>query len=93
MPSTFSLWAIVHENYKCNELITNQMTTGWEYLSIEISNNSPNSRKYIIGNIYRPSEKYIEELDRFIEEFEIFITIIKAIRNMFLFVVTSTYIC
>ena len=57
----------VHEDYTCNELIINQMTTGWEYLCIEISHNSPNSRKYIISNIYRPPEKYIEELDIFIE--------------------------
>ena len=53
------------------------MTTGWEYQCIEISHNSPYSRKYIISNIYRPSEKYIEKLNRFIEEFEIFLTIIK----------------
>ena len=76
----------VHEDYKCNELIINQMTTGWEYLCIEISHNSPNSRKYIISNIYRPPEKYIEELDIFIEEFEIFLTIIKHYKK-------SAFIC
>ena len=52
----------VHEDYKCTERIINQM----------ISHNSPNSRKYIISNIYRPPEKYIEELDIFIEEFKYF---------------------
>ena len=57
------------------------MTTGWDYLCIEISHNSPNSRKYRISNIYRPPEKYIEELDRFIEEFEIFLTIIKRYKK------------
>ena len=62
------------------------MTTGWEYLCIEISHNSPNLRKYIISNIYRPPEKYIEELDRFIEEFEIFLTIIKCYKK-------SAFIC
>ena len=62
------------------------MTTGWEYLCIEISHNSPNSRKYIISNIYRPPEKYIEELDIFIEEFEIFLTIIKHYKK-------SVFIC
>ena len=78
----------VHEFYKCNTLIINQMTTGWEYLCtcIEISHNSPSSRKYIISNIYRPPEKYIEELDRFIEEFEIFLTIIKRYKK-------SAFIC
>ena len=62
------------------------MTTGWEYLCIEISHNRPNSRKYIISNIYRPPEKYIEELDGFIEEFEIFLTIIKCYKK-------SAFIC
>ena len=46
----------------------------------------PNSRKYIISNIYRPPEKYIEELGRFIEEFEIFLTIIKRYKK-------SSFIC
>ena len=62
------------------------MTTGWEYLCIDISYSSPNSRKYIISNIYRPPEKYIEELDRFIEEFEIFLTIIERYKK-------SAFIC
>ena len=62
------------------------MTTGWEYLCIEISHNSPNSIKYIISNIYRPPEKYIDELDRFIEEFEIFLPIIKHYKK-------SVFIC
>ena len=62
------------------------MTTGWEYLCIEISHNSLNSRKYIISNIHRPPEKYIEELDIFIEEFEIFLTIIKRYKK-------SAFIC
>ena len=68
-PSHYGLLIYVHEDFKCNELIINQMTTGWEYICIEISHNSPNSRKYVISNIYRPPEKYMEELDRFIEEF------------------------
>ena len=50
----------VHEDFKWNELIINQMTTGWEYLSIEISHNSPNSRKYIISNIYRPPKNILK---------------------------------
>ena len=48
---------------------------------MEISHNSPNSRKYIISNIYRPTENYIEELDIFIEEFEKFLTIIKRYKK------------
>ena len=48
--------------------------------------NSPNSRKYIISNIYRTPEKSIEELDIFIEEFEIFLTLIKSYRK-------SVFIC
>ena len=55
----------------------NQMTTGWDYLCIEISHNCPNSRKYIISNIYIPPEQYIEKLDRF----EIFMTKIKCYKK------------
>ena len=40
----------------------------------------------MISNIYRPHENYIEELDRCIEEFEIFMTIIKRYKK-------SVFIC
>ena len=36
--------------------------------------------------MYRPPEKYIEELDIFIEEFEIFLTLIKRYKK-------SAFIC
>ena len=53
------LFIYVHKDFKCKELIINQMTTGWEYLCIEISQNSPNSRTYIISDIYTDHPKNI----------------------------------
>ena len=46
-----------------------QITTGWEQVTVEISHMTPGAKKYLIGNIYRPQERYVVELDLFIDEF------------------------
>ena len=67
----------------CNERIIIHITTGWEYLCIERYYITVLIKKYvyIISNIYRQPEKYIEELDIFIELFKIFLTIIKRYKK------------
>ena len=45
------------------------MTSGWEYLCIQIAHNSPHSRKLIICNTYRRPGGTVEELRLFRDEF------------------------
>ena len=59
----------VHETYRSEEISINLDATGWEYLSIEISHNSRNVNKYLLTNIYRPPERFLDELNVFIQEF------------------------
>ena len=59
----------VHETYRSEEITINLDATGWEYLSIEISHNSPNAKKYVLTNVYRPPERFVDELNVFIQEF------------------------
>ena len=67
----------VHNSFKSNEININYDATGWEHLTIEISYNSPNAKKYLVSNIYRPPEKYFAELDEFITEFSSFFTLLQ----------------
>ena len=57
----------VHNSFKSNENNINYDATGWEHLTLEISYNSPNAKKYLVSNIYRPQEKYVAELDEFVK--------------------------
>ena len=59
----------MHETYRSEEITINLDATGWEYLSIEISHNSPNAKKYVLTNVYRPPERFVDELNVFIQEF------------------------
>ena len=75
----------VHNSFKSNEININYDATGWEHLTIEISYNSPNAKKYLVSNIYRPPEKYVAELDEFITEFLYFLTLLQhRIRTSFI---------
>ena len=51
----------VHETYKSEEITINLDATGWKYLSIEISHNSPTAKKYVLTNVYRPPEQFVDE--------------------------------
>ena len=49
----------VHDLFNTEELHIDQITTGWEHLTLEVSHNTQNAKKYIISNIYRPPERYV----------------------------------
>ena len=34
-----------------------------------MSHNSPNAKKYVLTNVYRPPERFVDELNVFIQEF------------------------
>ena len=44
-------------------------TTGWENLLAKLSHNSQNSKKYIVGNIYRLPSETVNDLQTFNDEF------------------------
>ena len=48
----------VHDSFKYEEVHIGPITTGWEHLTVEVSYNTQNAKKYIISNIYRPPERY-----------------------------------
>ena len=67
----------MHNSFKSKEININYDATGWEHLTIEIFYNSPNAKKYLASIIYRPTEKYVTELNEFITEFSFFLTLLQ----------------
>ena len=77
----------VHDTFRSDEVYhIDQITTGWEQLTVEISHNTPGAKKYFMGTIYRPTEKYVVELDLFIGEFLNFIDSLRGLNRV-------SYIC
>ena len=69
-----------------DEVHIDQISTGWEQLTVEISQNTPGDKKYLISNSYRPPERYVVELDLFICEFANFIDSLRGLNRV-------SYIC
>ena len=79
----------VHDTFRSDEVHIDQITTGREQLTVEISNiNTPGANKYLISNIYRLPERYVVELDLFIGEFANFIDSLRGLNT-----VSYMYIC
>ena len=76
----------VHEMFRSEEVIIDQTATGWEHLTVQISHCKPNSKKYVVSNIYRPPEKFVVELDLFIGEFFDFLNSLRNYNR-------STFVC
>ena len=76
----------VHNSFRSEEVVINQIAAGWEHLTIQISHRSDNSKTYTISNVYRPPERYIIELDLFIGEFSDYIESLCNLKK-------SCYIC
>ena len=73
----------VHDTFRPEQVHIDQITTGWEQVTVEISQNTPGAKKYLISNIYRPLEL---DLDLFICEFRNFIDSLRGLNRV-------SYIC
>ena len=76
----------VHEQFQCKEIFINQEHTDWDFLCLEISHYKPNSKKYLLCNIYRLPGLIVDDFCNFIDEFSSFLSFINNLRH-------STYIC
>ena len=59
----------INNDFNWEPVSIKDQTTGWENLFIKISHNSQNSKKYIIGNIYRLPSETVNDLQTFNDEF------------------------
>ena len=68
-PNHGGLITYIHNDFNWEPVSIEDQTTGWENLFIKISNNSQNSKKCIIGNIYRLPSETVNDLQTFNDEF------------------------
>ena len=59
----------VHETFLSKEIVIENANTSWDYLCVQLSHNSPNSRKYILCNVYRLLCYLAADIDLFNAEF------------------------
>ena len=71
----------VHEQYKSTEITFTDASTDWDYMCVEISHYQPNSKKYIIGNLYRLPGMIVDNFKTFIDEFSSFMETIKMLKH------------
>ena len=77
----------VHDIYDISAPLTLiDSVSGWEYLSIEISQKAPYPQKYVIVNEYRPPNKIVDTFNIFVNEFDMFLNNLSKMNK-------STYIC
>ena len=70
----------VHEQFTCREITVSNESTAWDYMCIELSHKSPNSKKHILCNVYRLPGGTVEELSTFTDEFSSFLETLKHMR-------------
>ena len=71
----------IHEQFVCKEVAIYEESTAWEYMCVEISHRTPNSRKYLLCNIYRIPKYTIDDVSKFTDEFSSFLTSIKNMKR------------
>ena len=66
---TVDLWHKFIKTFFCKEIIIENSNTSWDYLCVELSHNSLNSKAYLLCNVYRLPCYLAAEIDLFTAEF------------------------
>ena len=78
----------IHNQFNVTD-ITDTVTvehTAWDYMFLEISHQKPNSKKYLISNIYRLPNEIVQGVNIFTNEFSTYLSLIKNRKR-------SSFIC
>ena len=67
----------IHETLLSQEVIIENVNTSWDYLCVQLSHSSPNSKKYLLCNVYRLPCHLITDIDLFTTEFSSFLRSVK----------------
>ena len=76
----------IHESFLSKEIAIENVHTSWDYLCVQLSHTSPNSRKYLLCNVYRLPCYLSEDINLFTIEFSNFLRSVKHINP-------SVFIC
>ena len=76
----------IHETFLSQEVIIENVNTSWDYLCVQLSHSSPNSKKYLLCNVYRLPCFLVADIDLFTTEFSSFLRSVKHSHS-------SVFIC
>lgn len=76
----------VHDQFNAKEIIIDQKSTTWDYMCIELAHYKPNSKKYMLCNVYRLPGFIVDEFQLFVDEFTSFLNVIKNMKH-------SAFVC
>ena len=72
-----------HSIYMHSHIDTiSQATTGWEYMCVELSHQTPRSPKYLVCNVYRKPGELREDFNLFLQEFALFTLKVKRANKL-----------
>ena len=84
----------VHKQFECRvmtEVVV--QASGWEYLCVKVLHRKPQSKIYVLCNIYRKPNEIVDDLDTFTTELSSLLYKIKNLKHSsYMFVVISTLI-
>ena len=69
----------IHNQFNATD-ITDRITvehTAWDYMCLEISHQKPNSKKYLVSNVYRLPNELVQDVNIFATEFSTYLSLIK----------------
>ena len=76
----------IHETFLSKEIAIENVHTSWDYLCVQLSHTSSNSRRYLLCNVYRLPCYLSEDINLLTTEFSNFFRSVKHIN-------TSVFIC
>ena len=77
----------VHKQFECRvmtEVVV--QSSGWEYVCVKVSHRKPQSKIYVLRNIYRKPNEIVDDLDTFTIELSSLLYKIKNLKH-------SSYVC
>ena len=77
----------VHKQFECRvmtEVVV--QASGWEYVCVKVSHRKPQSKIYVLCNIYRKPNEIVDDLDTFTNELSSLLYKIKNLKH-------SSYVC
>ena len=71
----------IHERFLSKEIAIENVHTFWDYLCVQLSHTSLNSRRYLLCNVYRLPCYLSEDINLFTTEFSNFLCSVKHINT------------
>ena len=75
----------LHNQFNANDItaLLEVEHTGWDYLCLEILHQKPNSKKYLLSNIYRLPNEIVQDVNIFTDEISLYLSLLKRRKHYF----------